>query len=458
MAMPAVQITRPVPATTVKNTFIDLPVTPAGGNAYVLASAPARGAPTIKESLAAAASSPEGEQATAFGNSPNRPKPQALSAISEAPTFLPAVQGMPVVTTVTPQMSGQHSIPATPQMEWQCMATPTGTPLGPASRTTLSLVSMIQSPKAEEKATILGGAYQQLVYQPTYAAQPMTTVAPPQYVAQVPTAAAPTMPQYQVPQLVTHQAPQHPPAPPPAAAPSLTASLRAPGGRPTIEVPPPGEAEAAGPPMASTASPLAAVKLGLVAGGPPRAVQTYSSPVRAQMPVLPAVQYTVQAGGAVAQLPPATFGGTVHAAAPIVYTQPQAASVSSPQKFVPPPPLAPAPTVLATPKGYMPMPKTPTGMPAGVAVMFAAPPATTVQPMAPAGPSAPPQAPPPQVAPQVAAPAGSGTGMSAADLKVLLDMAVASGNQQAIDALLRQAQAAGMSAEEFNAMLPAKQA
>lgn len=43
--------------------------------------------------------------------------------------------------------------------------------------------------------------------------------------------------------------------------------------------------------------------------------------------------------------------------------------------------------------------------------------------------------------------------MSQADMKCLLDLAVASGNQQAIDALLRQAQAAGMSPDQFNTML-----
>merc|ERR1719215_894097 len=102
----------------------------------------------------------------------------------------------------------------------------------------------------------------------------------------------------------------------------------------------------------------------------------------------------------------------------------------------PPPPLAPAPTVLATPKGARPpIPATPTGVPAAVTMLTpATAPATA-----------------PAAVPVAAAPSG---GMAEADLKLLLDMAVASGNQAAVDALLRQAQAAGMSPEQFNALLP----
>ncbi|CAK0834143.1 unnamed protein product [Prorocentrum cordatum] len=41
------------------------------------------------------------------------------------------------------------------------------------------------------------------------------------------------------------------------------------------------------------------------------------------------------------------------------------------------------------------------------------------------------------------------------DMKVLVDMAVASGNQAAVDALMRQAQSQGIAPEHFSAMVEA---
>ena len=41
------------------------------------------------------------------------------------------------------------------------------------------------------------------------------------------------------------------------------------------------------------------------------------------------------------------------------------------------------------------------------------------------------------------------------DMKVLLDMAVSSGNKAAIDVLRRQAKASGMSEEDFDALVAA---
>merc|ERR1719469_1798313 len=85
------------------------------------------------------------------------------------------------------------------------MATPTGTPLGPASRPTLSLQSMIQSPTAQDKAVMWDSAYGQLTVGGLYQAAPQPTTnaqpaAPPTYVAQVPgaTASAPVTTAYQV--------------------------------------------------------------------------------------------------------------------------------------------------------------------------------------------------------------------------------------------------------------------
>merc|ERR1712060_367033 len=97
--------------------------------------------------------------------------------------------------------------------------------------------------------------------------------------------------------------------------------------------------------------------------------------------------------------------------------QPPIVSTQS-QQIVPPPPLAPAPTMLASPKAHsIPL------LPASVALAPTAP---------------------------AAAPAA----MPESDFKVLLDLAVSSGNQQAVDALLRQAQPGGMSLDHFRSMLP----
>jgi len=90
-------------------------------------------------------------------------------------------------------------------------------------------------------------------------------------------------------------------------------------------------------------------------------------------------------------------------------------STVSTQRIVPPPPTAPAPTVVLTPKA-MPM-----------------------IPMLPAAATAPP------------------SGQMESDLKVLLELAVSSGNQQAVDALLRQAQQGGMSPERFNSLVQTAQ-
>merc|ERR1711964_638978 len=81
--------------------------------------------------------------------------------------------------------------------------------------------------------------------------------------------------------------------------------------------------------------------------------------------------------------------------------QPQMVTVNSqPQRMMPPPPLAPAPLTVFSPSG-----------------------------------SSPPISPPSVMAMQQ-----TPTSPEEADMKVLLDMAVLSGNQKAVDALLRQAQ------------------
>lgn len=424
------------PTHVVRNTFIDFPATPAGGMPQPMASAPAQvaGRCFMKDSLAAAADESDEEAEDSGGQHKDtarkratrlKPDPlkyissgNSMGAIAESPTHsFGTAQQLPGQVT---HYAGGASIPPTPaaMMQWDAMSTPTGTPLATTQRTTLSLVTMIQSPKAEDGNVMWGSSYHQIYASPPPIGQPQalpTIVSPPQYVATV--GAAPSMPA-SVPATVQYQAV---PMPPQAAPPPVQV-------QPTLA--PLGEAACTESARlcAPQASPLAAVKLGLLPGLKPHAAYASRVPAHAQMPMA-VMQFSpmVASQPAVSQLSPATFGGSP---TPATFG---GSPTQQPQRCVPPPPLAPAPTVW----GSAPMPATPAGVPATGSMGFTAY-ATA----------------PTSVAPPAAAPAGGTTGgMPEADLKVLVDMAVASGNQQAIDALLRQAKAGGMSLDKFHSML-----
>lgn len=133
----------------VKNTFIDVP----GSSTQVptpLATAPAKFANSLKESLAAAAE----EEESAEGSEPfSRPR-QAVGVGRRARTrpgpLLECVDIVPQGFVGAPLPSpGASSIPPTPVATWEVTSTPEGTPAArmDQGRTTLSLVDMIQSPK-----------------------------------------------------------------------------------------------------------------------------------------------------------------------------------------------------------------------------------------------------------------------------------------------------------------------
>jgi len=468
----------------VKNTFIECPNTPAGGMPVPLLSAPAQCAYTLKDSLAAAAASvdeapqtqPALQGAEATGPTVMvRRKPDPLQYVSggAAAGLIPIPEGASAagqVTTATPARSVvANSVPATPcaMQQWECMATPTGTPMAyGAPRQTLSLVSMIQSPKVDSK-TMFDAP--QMVYQ----APGVTAMAPPQYVPTIQGVQnniagqtgvglgqpVTTMP----PQVVQYQASQPLSAAPPGPA-SFAPFHVAPGAAPDASSPPsqpPSQPPMQPPTVADNippppqASPLASVKLGLLSAPQPSASSvTYMTTASAPQGVL---QQFPTARLAATNPPTAhlstTYPMTVpHSNSPVsmagtTVSPTYAVSGVQATRFVPPPPMAPAPTVLATPAGSTPIPATPLGTPqalagsvAAAAAKMSTPPAPLTLPGGAAAPAS------------ISEVSPSSGGMSPADLKVLTELAVAAGNQQAIEALSRQAQAAGVSTDEFKAM------
>jgi len=453
----------------VKNTFIDYPATPAGGSMpQPLASAPAQYMGRMQASLAAAAGTDEVlvQSAGPARRTHLRPKPDPLKYVSgESKVSVQATPTAGTYVTQTPAQSTVHrvymagSVPPTPaaMTQWDAMATPTGTPMAyhamTAPRQTLSLVSMIQTPTVESKNELLESAYHQVYRMPAATAAPAVMhTAPPQYVATamsgvhaMPAAPSAAPAVYHTAPAVYHSAaPEGPLSPPPQHSAPQVLTYQAVQHGPPMGAP--GSTDAASRTVRQVqGSPLASIKLGLVSAtapvptGPPCMGSTAVVPqpyVMAQLPVT-------------AQLSPATLGSSSTTPTRMMYAAPhyQAPMLAAPAQghFRPPPPAAPAP--MFTPKGVM--PSTPMG---GPPAMLPATPAGMAAPtMLPAVAVAPaPMAPP--VAPAGGSP--SSGGMAEADLKVLLDMALASGNQAAIDALRRQAEASGMSAEQFNAGLP----
>lgn len=452
----------------VKNTFIEMmPPTPLSTPLpSPMATAPAKVGFTLKESLARAVAAEESDNFEENGSSAlkegtlgsstltrRRPDPlkymstSSMISIPEGPIESPSMaqflsKGSPTALTGPSSVRREakyltvSSIPptpiATPAGVGLCDfgPTPSGTPaagLSAASRTTLSLVDMIQSPRVGltfDAATLVQPAAPlavQTVVQPTV--QPVQPAVA--SVASVVSSAAPV--QLQPPLTVgpPPAAPAFVPATqPPVQPPSLLAPMVS---LPSQSVPPPPLISPAGtaaqgriqrlfsdaavlpvptvPTMpAAPPAPAAAVQLGLVASPPPVAAAAYSSAVGT-------LAYSTQATQQPRiELPQAqaTFLGSAQIQRP-VQAQPPAAGVVSTQRMVPPPPMAPAPTTMFSPKGARPP------MAGLLPAQGAARPAT-----------------------------------AADDFKVLLDVAMASGNQKAVEALQRQALQSGIALDQFN--------
>eukprot|EP00448_Togula_jolla_P035021 CAMPEP_0170629710 /NCGR_PEP_ID=MMETSP0224-20130122/33517_1 /TAXON_ID=285029 /ORGANISM="Togula jolla, Strain CCCM 725" /LENGTH=289 /DNA_ID=CAMNT_0010957529 /DNA_START=58 /DNA_END=924 /DNA_ORIENTATION=+ len=185
-------------ATRVKNTFIDVSTTPSATPLpSPLATAPAHQHHgfSLKESLTQAAAVPENSVMKA------RLKPQPLgqnimpilensNAVAMQPNMeRRASDGQTPMCGATFSNTTPSSMPSTPYSTWGC-STPTGTPtyfaqtptyfgqttqVGPEPNPTrLSLVDMIQSPKAEVKQYIMQSAQRYQTWQP-FASAPIAS-------------------------------------------------------------------------------------------------------------------------------------------------------------------------------------------------------------------------------------------------------------------------------------------
>jgi len=441
-----------------------------------------------------------------------RPKPDPLKfcstnsmmSIPESPieitTSMNATYAMgEVISDPAKYISGSataSSIPPTPMGLCDYVSTPTGTPaarlcsghlltaeaaearmagyaLGLASgadvigdrKTTLSLVDMIQSPKGQTTVPMQQSAFNQAqLYMPPAA----PAVAP----GVLPASNPPPPPQYQpsvqTPRLLTMpQESPPPPGPPGAAAPPGHGIPRAAFGV--------GAGGAGG--ARQPTSPAAAVKLGLVSLQRPN----HLIPTSEHMAVGTLQTGQAQAAMATGQVAQATAASGAMPAG-------QAAGMGLP----PPPPLAAAPQVFSTDSPTRCRAGSgsgaqvqPTVFPPQFNSLGQPPGGTTTQPQPAQGtgsgtvlaggqprvpcslpPAALPRAvPPPPLAPAPTAgfsPQAPRLGPPApanmeSDIKVLLDLAVSSGNQQAVDALLRQAQHAGMSPDQLRGLVEQNQ-
>jgi len=419
-------------AMEVKNTFIDVPSTPMVGVQSFLNTAPAQYAAgfSMKDSLAQAAGSDMSfaspapavlsEAAVATLNMSSRPrraKPnelafmstQSMMSIPESPMAGQMAQlGQPVV--VNRKRSSMVSIPPTPagMMDWG--STPTGTPYGggytmlpmnasapvatltsapvtsvttmaaPAaarwadsvptpkavtvapSKQTLSLGSMIPSPKAGT----LTAAFSQMYAAPMVSSAQPVMMAPPS----APPMMAPTLTGSMI-SMPPAYAPNFPP--PPMNAPVIMAAPRQ------------ASAVVQSGRVAGTSQPSAAGLLGLLSS-PKVSQQVAVGTLQSSQPSAARLTTTT-----VQQLAPATAYAQPAA---VTYAQPAQATMNFPREVIPPPPMC-------SPKGL------------GSPIVFSA----------------------------ASAPAPSS---AQSDFQVLYDMAVASGNQQAVEALKRQAQQSGV--------------
>jgi len=404
-----------------------------------LSTAPAQVAFSMKDSLANAA---QNMDSVVRSTTRTRTAPDPLMAIPETPSRGATYLATPMsamgkqMSTRTP-MQGYGSVPATPAYAYN-LPTPSGTPMGqplsaystmptytyaapPApvieeapSRATLSLTDMIQSPKADQKSMLLQNAYQQvwqaqpqqpqqLQQQHQYAPAPMMAQAAPavsSYAAPAPQVLSPNTSAAVALGLVSR-----PPAPP---APAMQATLTQhayvqPQHQPQqVMYQHPQATYVNSPTMTSTLT-------SAYATNSPTMTSTYSPTMT--------TAYTTS---------PTAFSTTMPPPPPAPPAPPAAPAGTAQRMMPPPPPMAPAPIMMSTPTGACRMPPMGVAMPspkapAGAPMMFSS------------------------TSPTQQAPA------AANDIKVLLDLAMASGNQSAVDAVKRQAQQQGISMDTLTA-------
>eukprot|EP00747_Dinoflagellata_sp_TGD_P187055 gnl/TRDRNA2_/TRDRNA2_44527_c0_seq1.p1 gnl/TRDRNA2_/TRDRNA2_44527_c0~~gnl/TRDRNA2_/TRDRNA2_44527_c0_seq1.p1 ORF type:complete len:469 (-),score=71.79 gnl/TRDRNA2_/TRDRNA2_44527_c0_seq1:67-1341(-) len=412
--------------THIKNTFIELAGAPPTPLQRGLDTAPARTHFSLKESLARAAADDDHTSPSNAMRARRKPDPlkytsqTSMISIPESPSVMMLGHTTLVQTPsygrkdATKYISGASmgSIPSTPMglSEWSA-STPTGTPCWSSSTGSLHTLH----------SGYIGSSPP--VHQVTYSAPvpvpaPAPAKPPPQRLSlsdmiKSPKAEAlPVIYQSAVQHLST--APPEPQAPPP------TYAVPPPQYQPVVPpqaAPAPEEA-----PPANPTTPAASVLLGLVPAQPQQMQHSMLSS-------RPAPEGTLGANIAV-------LSGQVHSVPPSTTTT----VLSSPPMYAA---SQPATTYTAIP------PNTVTTLPTATAgnLRLLPPPPTAPAPTTFAGSSLPPAA----FNPPVAAPASSPVMRSQqdVDMKVLLDLAIASGNQQAIDALTRQAQQSGMSADRF---------
>ncbi|CAE6961014.1 unnamed protein product [Symbiodinium natans] len=355
-------------------------------------------------------------------------------------------------------MSGMSEMPATPAYTWGVLQTPTETPYGfsqfrpvttlqypptmatptgyaDPQRKTLSLQDMIQSPKVEDKAALLHSTYQQLYQVPPYgpplpqAAPPYAVPAgPPVHYAEPPLNTLPPLQQAPLampPPAALHTLPPQGPMhePPIYAVPTVPG---APGTPPLYPQPMMGQGPGTPPPL-YPAQPMPG-PIPAQPGTPP----TVFAPAPLQAPhAMPQPMPTgPMPGGAPAP------GGCPSIALGLVHGAQGQPPVSQPLQAHYGPPPSGAPTVAP-------------GAAPGVVLAH---PSVAAQP-----PPPPPNfaAPAVVVSPKAASAPAATSNMSESDIRTLLDVAMQSGNQEAVSAVARQAKAAGMSAERFRSLLPA---
>mmetsp|Transcript_25085 Transcript_25085/g.46040 ORF Transcript_25085/g.46040 Transcript_25085/m.46040 type:complete len:374 (-) Transcript_25085:75-1196(-) len=353
----------------VKNTFIDISGPKAATIPTPLASAPAKCAFSLKDSLALAAAAVEDEPKVLDGSPERRArlKPEPLKYVPAVNQMEPIPEAKLLFTpaafpaSIPPTPAAVSSIPPTPAALYsmEILATPTGTPAERA-RTTLSLSDMIQPPLVASSCSqpvyqqpgfagsAMSTAPVQLLPPPT---EPVTSAAPALAPAPI-VAMAPSAPPTQAPIARTQLLPPSQP-PPPQYTPKTTSipTLMVPHAPPACA---PTEARA---PLSYNAppAPSAAVQLGLVPSAPavapsrvveatlPTYQQAFAAPIvvhAAPVPTpAPAYQYTYSGSPAVetawSTSVPAPSMGTVSTS---WSTQP------------PPPPTMAAPTFLLSPK------------------------------------------------------------------------------------------------------------
>eukprot|EP00930_Biecheleria_cincta_P075656 TRINITY_DN62838_c0_g1_i1.p1 TRINITY_DN62838_c0_g1~~TRINITY_DN62838_c0_g1_i1.p1 ORF type:complete len:431 (-),score=73.33 TRINITY_DN62838_c0_g1_i1:148-1392(-) len=406
----------------VRNTFIDIPGqserTPMPSPLHT---APALNSGTLQESLRQAAeSSAEVSAAAARRLKPNPlnfMSQQSMVSIPESPSGV-LFQKDPM--GFLSNQSGMSSVPATPACNWGVLQTPTETPMNfgqfysgapvppvlasPSGAYSMPAVATPTGCASFPSRTTL--SLQDMIQSPKVEQKAALLSSSYQQLYQVPQGQGMTMyqPQMGLPQPgMAPQAPiqmpaqmmHHAPVPQPVQVQQLPVTTTMPA--------------AASSQQAPAAAPCAAVALGLV---PQQPQYNLSSPVVASMPPLS---------------PPSV--GLPRQSPPLVqqqaYTQP-AYAMSQPQVQMMPPQ---APPVIARASAAHMLPPAPA---------YAAP--TVVMSPKASGMS-------PAAAP----------GCSESDIKTLLEVAVASGNKEAISAVMRQAQQAGMSPEKFRSLLPAPQ-